>query len=261
MSVNSYLSNLASSVIIRDIEKDSISKSIAALQRNLGYMSEYFSEHFIFGSHSRETILPRRVDDNSDIDYIIIFKDNSKKPQTYLTWLKTNVVEKYYSRSEIYQSNPTIVLELGHIQFELVPAIKNSMGQLQIPAKASAYNGWITTDPKGFNSTLTTANQMHRDLIKPLVRIVKCWNVNAGFPFESFDLEQKVVNSAFYGNRQLKEYFYNFTNSLIADFSMAQWKLDAIERLKKIVNEAKYYEGFGLESEAEKKIKQLFGNI
>ena len=163
-----------------------------------------------------------------------------------------------YSRSEIYQSSPAIVLELNHIKFELVPAIKNSWGQLQIPAKASDYNDWISTDPTTFNTTLTSANQKHNDFIKPLVRLVKYWNVKAGYPFESFDLEQRVVNSAFYGNTLLKNYFYNFANSLAFDYTMAQWKRDKVARLQRIVNDAINAERMGDVVDAENKIKQLF---
>lgn len=258
MSVNSYLTNLASSAIIRDSEKVSISTSISNLKTKLNYTREMFNDHLIFGSYSRDTILPRVIDGASDIDYMIVFKKTGYKPQAYLNWLKTNIAEKHYSRSEIYQSNPTIVLELNHIKFELVPAIKNSWGQLQIPAKASDYNDWIITDPTGFNSTLTSANQRHNNLIKPLVRLVKYWNAKSGYPYESYDLEQKLVNSAFYGNTFIRDYFYNFVNSLIVDYSMAQWKKEKVERLKKIANEASYSERIGLTSDAETKIKKLF---
>lgn len=258
MSVNSYLSNLANSLIIRDDEKNSINRSIVNLQSKLSSVNNYFSEHFTFGSHSRGTILPRKIDESSDIDYMLIFNDNSKKPQTYLNWIKTNIAEKHYSRSEIYQSNPTIVLELNHIKFELVPAIKNVWGQLQIPAKASDYNDWIMTNPTGVNTTLTSANQRHNNLIKPLVRLIKYWNAKSDYPFESFDLEQKVVNSAFYGNTLLRDYFYNFANSLIIDYSMAQWKKNEIEKFKKIANEASYSERIGFAIDAETKIKKLF---
>ena len=232
MSINSYLTNLASSSIIRDSEKISINKSIENLQSKLKIVDSYFSNHFIFGSHSRGTILPRAIDENSDIDYMIVFNDNSKKPQSYLNFLRDKVASKY-SRSEVYQSSPTIVLELNHIKFELVPAIKNNWGQLQIPAKASDSNDWIVTDPTGFKATLTSANQNHNNLIKPLIQLVKYWNVKAGYPYESFNLEQKVVNSIFYSNTYFKDYFYDFANSLIADYSIAQWKKDAIARFKR----------------------------
>jgi predicted nucleotidyltransferase len=257
MSVNSYLTNLANSSIIRDTEKISINKSIESFESKLKIVDSYFSNHFIFGSHSRGTILPRAIDENSDIDYMIVFNDNSKKPQSYLNFLRDKVASKY-SRSEIYQSSPTIVLELNHIKFELVPAIKNNWGQLQIPAKASDSNDWIVTDPTGFNATLTSVNQSHNNLIKPLVRLVKYWNVKAGYPFESFSLEQKVVNSIFYANIQLKDYFYNFVSSLTIDYFMAQWKKDAVAKFKRIVSEASYSERIGMAMDAETKIKKLF---
>lgn len=258
MSVNSYLTGLANSAIVRDNEKVSISTSINNLQTNLSYSNSMFSSHFIFGSYSRGTILPRGIDENSDIDYMIEFKELGHKPQTYLNWLKTNIAEKYYSRSEIYQSHPTIVLELNHIKFELVPAIKNSWGQLQIPAKATDYNDWIETDPTGFNIILTGANQRHNNFVKPLVRLVKRWNVHAGYPFESFDLEKRVVDSAFYGNTLLRDYFYDFANSLTVNYTMAQWKNDKIKRLQKIVYDVSNLEKMGYVVDAENKIKQLF---
>ena len=257
MSVNSYLTGLASAAIIRDDEKIGIDRSIVNLKTKLSSVNNNFSGHFIFGSHNRGTILPRSVDENSDIDYMIVFNDTRYKPQTYLNFLRDNVANKY-SSSEIYQSNPTIVLELNHIKFELVPAIKNQWGQLQIPAKASDYNDWITTDPFGFNSTLTNANKRHNNLIKPLVRLVKYWNVKAGYPFESFDLEQKVVNSAFFGNALLRDYFYNFANLLTAEYSMAQWKKDAVARFKQVVSDTSNSERIGPAIDAETKIKKLF---
>src|SRR5690606_40140815 len=58
---------------------------------------------------SRGTILPRSMDEQSDIDYMVVFSDGSATPQTYLNRLKT-FVEKRYGSSEIYQSSPTIVL-------------------------------------------------------------------------------------------------------------------------------------------------------
>lgn len=58
---------------------------------------------------------------------MIVFDNvNNYTPQTFLTRLK-NFAEEYYSRSEIYQDSPAIVLELNHIKFELVSAYKSYM--------------------------------------------------------------------------------------------------------------------------------------
>ncbi|WP_328516178.1 SMODS domain-containing nucleotidyltransferase [Ralstonia pseudosolanacearum] len=64
----------------------------------------------------------RAMDDRSDIDYMVVFSDSGATPQTYLNRLKI-FVEKRYGSSEIYQSSPTIVLELraantSHLRIE-----------------------------------------------------------------------------------------------------------------------------------------------
>ncbi len=260
MTVNSYLTNLTEQTIIRDSEKENIKRSIDALKLKLNsHFNSEISDHFIFGSYSRGTILPRNMDDNSDIDYMVVFRDSAYKSQAYLDKLHC-FVERYYSRSEIEQSNPTIVLSLNHIRFELVPTIRNSyLQQLQIPAKASDYRDWIQTDPKGFNSQLTDKNKFYNNLLKPLVRLAKYWNVVNQRPFESYSLEQKIVNYSFgnFYSKQLNDYFYEFVESMVVECGDPQWKKDKIERAKKFVTEARNYERQSFLSLAEDSIKRL----
>lgn len=98
--------------------------------------------------------MPRKVDENSDVDYMIVFDNsNNYKPQTFLDRLK-RFAETKYSTSEIYQSSPTIVLELNKIKFELVPAY-NSWGTYYIP---DGNGGWMPTYPNDFNDKLTETN-------------------------------------------------------------------------------------------------------
>jgi hypothetical protein len=137
------------------------------------------------------------MDQRSDIDYLVVFAESTNQPQTYLNRLR-RFVEVYYGRSEIAQSNPTIVLSLRYINFELVPAINHWFSGLQIPAKAADYQNWIDTDPTGFNRELTRANQNNKNLIKPVVRLIKYWNACNRYPFESYELEQKVVSHGFW---------------------------------------------------------------
>jgi len=262
MTVNSYLTGLANSAIIRDREQESIRRSVATLQYRLGqHFGSEISEQVIFGSYSRGTILPRSMDANSDVDYMVVFADGSNQPQTYLNRLR-RFVEQYYSRSEISQSNPTIVLSLNHIRFELVPAINNWLSGLQIPAKASDYIDWISTDPTGFNQELVNANQSHSNLIKPLVRVVKYWNAANRYPFESYSLEQDIVRHGFglfghFGGYQLKNYFYDYIESMDAGFFAPKWKQDVVSRARQLAAEAKSQENQGYSASAETTIKRL----
>jgi len=248
MTVNSYLDNIARNSIIRDTEKESISRSIRTLKNRLNsYFGNDLSDTMIFGSYSRNTILPRTMDNESDIDYMIVFKDSTFQPQTYLNKLR-RFVEFYYSSSDIKQSNPTIILSLNHINFELVPAINNLFTGLKIPAKVSDYNNWIDTDPISFNTKLTTANQYNNNLIKPLVRLIKYWNVCNGKPFESYDIEQKIIlNNSSPRNilligKSLRELFYEAILNLEVSWLEAQWKKEKVERAKKLINEIKLYD-------------------
>ena len=69
MTVNSYLTNRASNAILSTGEQDSINRSVATLQTRLNsYFSSKLNSHFRFGSSTRGTILPRRMDGHSDID-------------------------------------------------------------------------------------------------------------------------------------------------------------------------------------------------
>ena len=262
MTVNSYLTNLANTAIIRSQEQESIRRSITTLQSRLNqHFGSDITQQLIFGSYSRGTILPRSMDEKSDVDYMVVFADSASRPQTYLNRLR-RFVEQYYSRSEISQSNPTIILSLNHIRFELVPAIKGWFSELQIPARASDYEDWISTDPTGFNQELVNANRSNGNQIKPLVRVVKYWNASSGYPFESYLLEQSIVQHGFgflgfLGSRQLKDYFYDYIEGMDAGMFAPKWKQEAVSRAHRLIAEAKSQERRVYTASAEATIKRL----
>jgi hypothetical protein len=159
MSVNSYLSNRASSAVLSEDERKSINTSTTTLGTRLDSWfkvdGDKLQSHFRFGSQTRGTILPRRDDQHSDVDYMVVFEKGGRKPQSYLDRLK-KFVEGKYSTSEVYQSSPTIVLELNHIKFELVPALQYYGSTYNIPKEP---NDWQTTSPNDFNATLEEKNK------------------------------------------------------------------------------------------------------
>lgn len=197
---NGYLIRLARAAIVRELEKVNIRRSLASLQTRI---TEYFRDpaatasevtrHFMFGSFTRGTMLPRNMDPLSDVDYLVVFANSSLKPQSCLDRLRRFVEQYYRKGSEIKQSHPTIILSLNHIKFELVPAIETSWNGIQIPTKASLFSDWKPTDPNDFNAALTEKNRENENLIKPLIRITKYWNALNNYPFESYTLEQMVV--------------------------------------------------------------------
>lgn len=258
MSVNSHLVDTASKLIITDYERSVIDGHIGSLSNKI---SEYFlktsiTEHFAFGSYTRKTLMPRKADDNSDVDYMVIFSNSEHAPSTYLSKLKDFAKAKY-STSDIYQDHPTVVLELSRIKIELVPAIKSAYDNYQIPAPSSSYTRWLNTHPNDFNSKVRTKNTNEKKLIRPLIRLMKYWNAQNGYVYSSYELENLIV-SHYYGYCQtLWDYLYSFINGL-SSYNPVEWKSTKLKKLKEICSSARSDDNQGYPALAEAEIKKAF---
>lgn len=257
MSVNTYLQSLGSSLVLSSSEKSSISTSVDTIKSRLSsYFGSDVLEKKLYGSYVRETILPRKADSNSDVDLMIVFNNPyGYKPQTFLNRLKT-FAEHYYSRSEIYQSSPTIVLELNHIKFELTPAY-TSYGMYYIPQNSS---NWMYTDPDGFYSKLTECNKNNSYRIKPVVRILKHWNIQKNYrDLESFELEKKIADELMYAYFSCTSYtdYLKYALEKIrysTDYTRVNKALDCIAEALRLEREGYPYS-------AESKIKEAFPEV
>ena len=260
MSVLTHLDSLGSNLILTSSENSSISTSISTLITRLNYYFDNIEQYFVFGSYDRGTILPRRVDSNSDIDFMIVFNDGENyKPQTLISRLK-RFVDTYYSTSEVYLSSPTMVLNLNHIKFELVPAYKSWLGTLYIPGPASGYTDWISTNPSQMKTDLTNKNTDNNYKIKPLVRILKYWNVRNGKVYTSYELETYIIGKSFYLDTNLKDYFFTAANGL-STFWLPDYKKVKVERLQSNLKEVQDYLNAGMPISAENKLKEVLPEI
>lgn len=267
MSVTSYLESTASSLVLSSDEKSSITTSVNTIKSRIdSYFGSDVKDQFKFGSYTRGTILPRKYDDRSDIDYMVIFKNpDNLKPQTLLNYLR-QFAEKYYYSSEIHQSHPTMVLKLSHIKFELVPTIKDFRDTISIPSPSSEYSDWMTTDPNGFNTSLTIANANNSYEIKPLIRLMKYWNVKkVSRGYSSFLLEKWIVENYYYGCSNIKEYLFKCIDNISYNYDSPQYVKIAIDNAKTVVENVRHYEKNGYminaEIEIKKLIPELLGNI
>jgi len=262
MSVNSHLTSISDDAIIRDSEKNGIKRSVDTIHSRLkDFFGANINEKFVFGSYDRGTILPRKMDDESDVDLMVVFVDTSSKPQTYLDRLK-RFADARYSTSVVGQSSPAIVLELDHIKFELVPAIKTYAwdNNYQIPDKVNSYRDWISTDPTAFNKDLTEANQNNKNLIRPLIRVLKYWNAYKDHPLSSFSLESNIVSKYRWGNgslQNLEGYFIDYVKGLVMNDEWSQEVRDKVDRLKSIVSNVSLLESQNRPDSAEAELKKI----
>lgn len=259
MSVNTHLLSLGSSLVLGS-EKNGISTSVSTLSsRASNYFDTDFTGQFIFGSYDRNTILPRKADSNSDVDYMLVFKKElSMKPQTYLDRVK-RFANKYYSSSTIKQSFPTIRLELNHIMFELVPAYYE-YGLYYIAQKGYNSDTWQSTDPSQARVDLQTANKRTNYNTKPAIRIVKYWNALNGGVYDSYSIESYIVNSFSLGYYDLKSIVFSACLSLNEN-GLSKSNTNKVQKLKSTIRTVQQYEREGYPATAESELKKVLPEL
>ena len=254
MTIGTYLTDLSQKLVLNGTEKASIDTSISAIERRVNsWFGDGVSEHFRFGSSTRGTILPRRYDYQSDIDYMIVFEDASFSHQTYLNRLR-RFAEHYYSTSEVSQSFPTQKLSLSHIYFDIVPARRGNFG-IQIPDKGGS---WVSTYPHSFNADITAKNTEKFSLLKPAIRLIKCWNANKYHPYQSYMLEKKVAALPYTYCYNLKQMFRHLVDGLSEYDVTAEYQRAKIRTLKSRVKKAYDYEDEGYEYLPQSELEKIF---
>ena len=249
ISLNTYLNDIASKLIIKDDEKESISKSLDVFKTR---MKDYFSKNEtvnlqeikVFGSYQRDTNLPPSIDNKSDVDIMLVMDDDGCTPQTYLDRVR-RAIEAKYSTSEIKQSSPTIVLQMQHIKFEVMPSIQES-GLYKIKNDGG---GWKYTFCASDFVNLSDANKANNYMVKPTIRLIKYWNVNKNNKgISSYQLEQKIVahyNSPMYQGYDTKQYLLTGLKQLqsISMFDFQRERLDkAIAKVQEAIDDEPKYQ-------------------
>lgn len=216
MSVATKLSTFARNQLVlgqATDERNHIEHSIERVKRViLGQIGDEIEDIVVFGSWTRNTILPRQYDSQSDVDVLVLFKKgNMYGPNTYTDHLRKAIMIGY-RYSEVHRSFPTIQIEMRHLIFDLVPSYRihqqyrGSMCEKYfIPDK---FQKWISTTPNDINSILSRKNQeVGGNIMRQLIRLCKYWNASHGYQYESYLMEKEILNMHFWFCTTLYDYF------------------------------------------------------
>ena len=235
IGLNNHLKKISSELFIKynAEERNKIDRSIENI---IGKLDDYFddeiNESIVFGSYTRDTILPRRFDINSDIDILIQFNTNDYdklKPESYRNQLK-KFAEINYTNSIVVKDHPSIVIELNHIKFDLVPSYFDKgffYNSIEIPNKDG---GWMETEPDAFNKKLIEANTNYNSIVKPVIRLLKYWNASHNYPFYSFELETEIAEMNFNNDNYESGFLYAIKE--LSGSDLPDWASDKLDVLK-----------------------------
>lgn len=262
MTVLGYLEKLASDLNLAEQEKESIATSTQTIKYRLeSYFENELEDVLQFGSSTRNTMLPRSADPQSDVDYLVVF-NSGYNPQTYLNKLK-KFAEKYYPYSYFRQSSPAVVLELNHLMFDLVPGRKSFFFKNQIPSpKDSTFEKWKHTDPLSLNDNLNYMNKLNGYKLKQAIRILKYWNAKNRYVFSSFELEQMLVEHSYSRCNNLKDYFFEAVDCITyRDWFMPEYRKTKLKLLEEKKAFIKSMDEMGHADESIRELEKLISQL
>lgn len=178
-------------------ERKRIEASISNLRYWLDKKLEV-SETMVFGSWTRNTILPRKYDESSDIDLMVVFNGNlnNRDPEQCRNLLR-NFVASGYPKSYVRKDFPAVKLELNFIKYDLVPAVKDEWtGRYYIPNTSQYSSGWMFTSPKDIDPKLSRINiDIGGNIARNIIRLCKYMNKSTGrTAMSSYELESYVLD-------------------------------------------------------------------
>jgi len=258
--LNNHLKRISSELFIKyeSVERVKIDRSIANINNRLAeYFDDQIDQSIVFGSYTRDTILPRQFNTNSDIDILIQFNTKEYdrlKPESYRNQLK-KFAESNYAYSGIIKDHPSIVIELQHIKFDLVPSIFDIgiiYDSIEIPDKDG---GWMETEPEQFNKDLTRANTNYNSIVKPIIRLLKYWNAAHGYPYYSYELETEIAEMDFSNDNYESGFLYAIKK--LSNSNLPIWARNKLDVLKTNGNWVSEYLEIGKIEKAKKSMQKI----
>jgi hypothetical protein len=183
MTVGQAFELFKSALEITQSEQDAAKSSQATLRARLeGRLA--ILDDFLSGSYKRDT----KIRPLTDIDLFVVLDPSYFicGPAGVLRLVASHL-RASYPNSRLRVQNRSVNLAFFQFGFDVVPAFYRQGGGFLIPSMKC--NSWTSTDPKAHEKAMSDANFANGGKLKPLIKMVKCWNRSHGGRLQSFHLE------------------------------------------------------------------------
>lgn len=145
----------------------------------------------LIGSYDRRTLT--RYLREGDVDVMVVLNhgvhkdwDNAAGTEKVLERFKA-ILDASHPSTVKRRDRHCITMSFSEFRLDVVPAFQYNTGYYKIPD--TYQRRWLDTDPIEFAARMTTVNKAMGNTFIPLVKMVKGWNRNQGWPIRSFHLE------------------------------------------------------------------------
>ncbi len=144
----------------------------------------------VVGSYARGTLC--RTERDIDLlaplsvkDYWEHYRGDSR---AFLYWFRDHLNERY-SATTVSSRRVAVKMDFTVIAADIVPCFLRQGGGYVMP---DGRGGWMATNPPFHTKFLADADAAQKKRLKPLIRLVKAWNIANGHHLSSFHIELMV---------------------------------------------------------------------
>ncbi|MFQ5850971.1 MAG: CBASS oligonucleotide cyclase [Candidatus Binatia bacterium] len=188
-SFNEFSSNLEITDRQTGLVSERRKNVVDALSKELTLHSNNPSR--LIGSYDRHTMT--RYLSEGDVDVMVVLHYGNHKewdtPEGATKALDRfrAILDSTYPDTQKRRDQNCITMRFSEFRLDVVPAFRNKNGYFKIPD--SIRQEWVPTDPTKFAKKITDVNKTMESTFVPLIKMVKGWNREVGWPIRSFHLE------------------------------------------------------------------------
>lgn len=187
-TVQAGFSVLLSRQHLADIQKATADTRIVGLKKSFANnFAMAAGGVFLAGSYGRGTICrgQRDIDLIAPLSYPTYKATYDNDPKGFLYFVRKRLNERYYA-TKVSSKRVAVTLDFTGISVDIVPCFPRFGDGYLMP---NGKGDWMPTNPKFHNTFFAKVNGTHGNDFKPLVRLIKAWNLANGKHLRSFHIE------------------------------------------------------------------------
>ena len=146
---------------------------------------------FTIGSYRRGTLIrpERDIDLLAPLSYAT-YKDRYDGDSRAFLYFVRDKFNERYAKTKVSARQVAVVLDFTVISTDVVPAFKRNGGGFFIP---NGKKGWSATNPQYHTRLINDRDAALNNRLKPLIRLMKFWNIQNGGHLRSFHVELMIL--------------------------------------------------------------------
>lgn len=145
---------------------------------------------FYIGSFARQTSCAsqRDIDMMAPFSVSVYWDRYKNDSRAFLYWVRNHLNDHYHS-TEVSSRQVAVTLDFTIIAMDVVPCFRRTGGGYLMPNGAG---GWMATNPPFHTQMIAAADKAKAQRLRPLVKLLKAWNIANDHLLSSFHTELMV---------------------------------------------------------------------